>query len=285
MTDRFNQGGTPFTGIHSSPPVPYGVAKGDTLGRGRPLGKATNVYVEAGRVGAHPAPATILEVTPDGDPRQLSLTLNPPKGYDVTGQEAQWRNNADAFTGPFLENTDQTLAGNYIFFPEAFAIIEWGAGGLNNKAEADFSNGLCVNLVANFVRVRAQILEPIGGGPISTVYQFSAFIGEGRPKTTNAQRTITVQSAANTETAGIAIPRYAKTVLLCGTNPTFDDYTGTIKFYNSINTASATPIASFKFTNAGTPQPVRIPQGAYFFTVTSALPNTTNNRAIFDLSI
>lgn len=204
---------------------------------------------------------------------------------------------------------------------QAIAVIEWGIGGVQYKAEVDFLNGLCINLVASWVRVSAFLdalntegLEVDGGA-----YIFSAFIGPGYPKANNAQRTFYVGGLHNTadDYAGggysgyptrgynfpvqgsdpttnpqngqaqlFPVPYFAKlaTAICSRGNQKVDPWDVNVVFFR--DTQALNSLGQFRFTQ-DIREPCRIPNGAFFFSVHNNLGNplTEFAQVVFDLAI
>lgn len=208
---------------------------------------------------------------------------------------------------------------------QAIAVIEWGIGGVQYKAEVDFLNGLCINLVASWVRVGAFIdaLNTDGLVVDGGAYVFSAFIGPGFPKANNAQRTFYVGDLHNvgTDYAGggfTGYPSKGYNFLFQGSDPTNFPQNGQaqlwpVPYFAKLATAicsrgangfgaalnpwdvdivffrdtqAQNSLGSFRFTQ-DIREPCKIPNGAFYFSVHNNLGNpiTQPAQVIFDLAI
>lgn len=147
----------------------------------------------------------ILQISaPNEFAQQLQLVLSSPhlvSQYQFPGGVVPMDGSIQDASGD-RDNYDFYLHpsdSNNISWMQAIAVIEWGIGGVQYKAEVDFLNGLCINLVASWVRVGAFIDAINTDGTVvdGGAYIFSAFVGPGYPKANNAQRTFYVGSLLN----------------------------------------------------------------------------------------
>lgn len=280
----------------------------EKLSKGGMLGKRVVIpYFTTVGPGSHsaaqaqPAPVDVLKVQgDDGAAQQLCVTLSQTKltpgvlsANVITGDVQALtgeQDNIDASGAPQVGGRVNVAAAN-TRFANPLAIVQWGVGGVSNRAEVDYHNGLCINVVASWLRVSAAIEGP-NVITSSFPYVLGAFVGPGFPRANNAQRTILVESLdTDDESVVYTVPRYAKSVTLAGGNADNDVYLAYIRFWRS-NAGPAdyagVPVASYVM-SGNDPQPIVIPAGAYFFTIISGLPlgsqAINSHNAIFDLSI
>ena len=270
------------------------------LAVGNTLGKRVNqVYTGAVSAGsAQSAPMAMLAVSADDKcAHSMVLTLAPPEVYedlapplpdDIQNLSGSYDNitrqpvfPAGAVGGRVTATLGRVAMGNPV------AIIEWGIGGVASRVEADFSNGLCLNLQASFVRVRSFFDSVILGTAETAHYQTAAFIGPGHAKPMNAQRTVmmTDATAINTESAMYTVPRFAKSVHLCGANDVHDTFVGTIRFYRSNDAAAAGAVVADYIFAGNTAGPIPIPNGAYYFTFVPGIADCFACNAVFQLAV
>lgn len=268
------------------------------LARGAPLGKGTNLsFTGATSVGAaQSSPVDILNVQgADGDAQQMCVTLAPPEAYPFAAAAADIQTMSGSVDNISLVRTfPGGVAGKVIgtvpqlSFPNAVALVEWGIGGISNRVEADFSNGLCLNLTASFLRIKAFMQGAEGDGSMGTtgIYRLSGNVGPGFPKANNAQRTIPISELVlvNTESAVYTVPRYAKTVFLTGANVAKDLFSGFIRFYSCPDIVFITTPVSELFFSGNSAGPLPVPNGAKYFTFTPSIA-LASMSAVFDLAI
>lgn len=265
------------------------------LANGKTMGKRVVVRWP----GTHATlPTTIDILTIDGNnlnAAQMCLTLTPPKLIRNTLGPSFDGQNVQSMTGE-MDNEQLVAIGPDVSIPQCTAIIDWGIGGVGNTVEADFSNGLCLNLSASFLRVRAKVegnpdLDTTNGAIV-----LAAFVGPGVAKPNNAQRTIAIESNLGGEHS-IPVPRYAKMahLLQFATNvPVFTPVksSGVLRFWankDGVNAgALAIPIAQH-FVDSDHPFPVVVPNEAYYFSfvdTTAGGPyNFSSAKVVFDLAV
>jgi hypothetical protein len=261
-------------------------------------------------VQTQPAPLSILNLQgADQDTTQICVVLSEPKYIPSISSITELANGGDIqrLTGEQdnidLAGTSSNCGGAVrggtadVQIGNPVAVLEWGAGGVSSRAEIDFHNGLAINVVASWLRLLAFVESPtvqVGSFP----YVLAGFVGPGTPKPNNAQRTMPL-GTIDIDTAGnvFTVPRFAKSVMLCGGNQAGDAYTATIRFWRSTSGPadySSVPVAAFLFAaNAANAIPVPVPNGAYYFDVVSGIdavvdgnPGVLNShQAIFDLTI
>lgn len=290
------------------------------LAKGKPLGKKVDLLVSGFSQSVSQISAirstTMLEARGDDvAAMNLQITLAPPKVIPLNAaftaaqaKEAVERQNASGTSN----NDSSNLVGPNFQFTPIIALLEWGVGGYSNdKVEVDFSNGLCVNLTASYVRISASIdpylrIVPNTNLGSPAVYELAAFIGPGWAKPRNAQRTIALPQLAPTECSPIIpIPRYATSVKLVGSSPGTGavptlGWLATVVFFCSPGTGpsvlnpdlTAAPVP-VQFGNVlvadngsgpGSNE-IAIPNGAYFAAVINNGGDTLSPRLVFDLGI
>lgn len=233
-------------------------------------------------------PNDLLSVGGDSaDALQLCLTLAPPMLVPTPASfvagTTQISTGQDNFSLPGVNGAAGATA-----FANSVALIEWGIGGVKCAAECDFSNGLCLNLQASYVNVRAK-MELTNQLVQNALYTFGAFLGPGNAKPNNAQRTVDVtqpgQLAVDVESPVFPVPRFAKAVRVIGANAAHDLCVADLRFYRSIG-GTVDDFRMGDYTFAGnTPNSFHVPGGAYYFTVVSRMPGPSLFYAIFDLAI
>lgn len=263
--------------------------------RGQTIGKKAVVPLIGGGVQDVISAVTLLNIqSTDFYARQLCLTLQSPRfiandvvtalitAGNVQGLSGEYDNQVNGFPNFVIGNPS--------------AIIEWGIGGTNDRVEVDFSNGLCVNFQASFLRVTCK-MDTLGitEETDDVAYVLSAFIGPGNAKASNAQRSVSCGSFTDVGFSNLfAVPKYAKSVTLegvqaIGTVPGMTErFSGTIQFFRA-NAVSTDSMISESFFDESTHYPVNVPNGAIFFRVqnltTTHATSLTRVTAIFDLSI
>lgn len=278
LGDDFPSGGRPPPGADGGPVSEWGM-----LARGQTLGKRINIgYAGISIIGDATPSLNMFEVKgADEYALQLSVQLSPPRVFPNGSPPAAQLQNASG-TVDNIQAFDQGLG---IGWAEPFAIVEWGIGGVSNRCEADILNGLHLNVSASWLRIGAAIQSP-EALTTTTAYEISAFVGPGRPKDNNAQRSIQVNGAAGgvgSQSAAFPIPRYAKRVYLMGCNAAFDVYVGKLRFWRETALGAGAELGEYIFAG-NSPSPLPIPNGAYYFTVVNGI-DAAQNYAVFELSI
>lgn len=254
----------------------------------------------------------ILQVAaPNEFAQQLQIVLSSPKlvpdfqfpggivPTDGTIQDASGdRDNYDFYRHP-------NPAGD-VSWMQAIAVIEWGIGGVQYKAEVDFLNGLCINLVASWVRVGAFIDAVFINNDVQVIlsggaYIVSAFIGPGYPKSNNAQRTFYIGEV--TEPANViwrGFPKYGYGNIN-ETDPALAPLFGKVNLFPIPYFAKTATVIAYRDDGSGVPlpwdldiifyrdvrslwslghyhftpdirEPCRIPNGAMYFSVRNRVP-------------
>lgn len=274
----------------------------EKLAKGKTIGKSSNLIFDVSGFGVNGqglpnvSPTDILTVQgPDEAAMQFCLTLGVPQQFDQAFNAANSADIAakqDSYDNIAIVRTGMggdvggvlTGNGNNRIWANLVAEIEWGSGGINHRVEADFSNGLCVNLCGSFCRVRG-FAESNTAGFNSGYYRLAATLSPGYPKSFNAQRSIMAQSrpAINTETPMYTVPRFAKAVTLVGSNEAHDAFVGTLRFYREPNLANNNHVADMIFAGNNLQQ-FPVPNGAYYFTFFTGIANP-RQTAIFQLAV
>jgi len=255
------------------------------LAKGKTLGKTIDMAFDRTLPALSSNPVNMFEVSgADEFAMNLNVHVSPPKKLPGTGIPTGYSNNT--LKGGTQLNTEEplTLIGSGVW-ANPVVDLEWGIGGIANKATIDVLNGLAVNISASWVRVGGRIETPLGL-PGLTVYQLGCFVGPGFAKARSAQRTVIVNAltAANVDQGPFAIPTWAKTVYVTSANGAAVPavYTGFIRFLRSAALATDTVADYFYSSNVQTPFP--IPNGAYFFSIVPADANLSV-QVVFDLAI
>jgi hypothetical protein len=266
-----------------------GLSSWGRLRRGKTTGKSVNILLSAsGSIVdgiVRTAPTDMFTVNgKDDDAIPMTVTIPPIRAFD------------QAITGPPAGQSIQDLQGSYdtvqlikvatntlapLNLGNPIIILEWGVGGVSSEAEVDVINGACINLTANFVRARAAIEQP---GRTGVIYNIRSFIGPGRPKDRNAQRTLGGLLTHDGVTTNVLVtPRFAKTVYIAGSNSAGVGgiFTGSLRFWR--DPTLQTKVADYFF-NGNQPVPFPVPNGGYYFTLTPDDGNALMN-AVFDLAI
>lgn len=248
------------------------------LARGKTLGKKANVIFQSAGGLNEFSPVNVLELRGDDDcALPLSLLLSPPRVINdvaiTPGMNVQ-----------NLSGSTTIAGGTNVTAANPIAKVEWGIGGVAQEAICDIHQGLALNLSASFLRLSVAV-EEVDITATSEVYELSAFIGPGMPKTIGgATRTIVIGNVANGVESGVfVVPNFARRVYVCasagagGGVPVL-----TIRFYRSGAPGDFT--AEYIFAS-NSPSPIPIPNGSYFFTVTPGFAGVKSISTIFDLAI
>ncbi len=263
------------------------------LAEGQTLGKKCNIIFTPPAFGVRletPSPVNILQVqADDSKAHPLCVTLSPPQG--VLPPIAGFPADSQGITGT-ADNIEglNAPAGSQLVWANPVAVVEWGVGGISNRVECDFLNGLCLNLSASWVRIRA-IVESVEATTSLMAYTLGANIGPGNPKPNNAQRTVLPRIGAladGVESPVRPVPRYAKQVYVLGNVPIGQVFIGHIRFYrDNQGPAGIVPCGDLLFTS-NDHAPGLIPNGAMYFTVVNnsgAAAGNVTPYAVFDLAI
>lgn len=207
----------------------------------------------------------------DLDACQICLMLSRPELVTAVGVPASFPTQDIANT----QNSDNVPAGTRWGAP--FADVEWGIGGIKNKARVDILNGLGVNLNASWLSVSVGVECAFDTG--GQYYRLASFASPGSSKFPSAQRTIDVSGPYSSGIAGpYKVPAFAKRFWLLSSPADL----GTLEFWADPACAIAsmgtiTPIA-------GIYGPYPIPNQAYYFLYTR-LAGAPRVKAVFDLAI
>lgn len=252
----------------------------DWLSRGKTLGKSAVLSVRNG-VAFNEARGRVDVLELRGGDRYalpLSVTTAPPtvlpeNATVVPGQEQN--------TSGFIPLAERLAAGgSNLELPNILMRLQWGIGGVSYDVDLDVLHGSVVNIQASWVR--AFMYYEDTGFPTTAWYQVSAFVGPGKPSS-RAQRTQSLGILATGVASTIyATPRFAKDVLVTGSNNA-DVFVGTIRFYRDIQCLA--PVGEYLFAaNSSNNLPVPIPNGGYFYRVTPAIDLAFTN-AVFGLAV
>jgi len=279
------------------------------LARGKTLGKSAIINFDTVALLSQQqknAQVNLLEVQGDDEyGMPLCLTLLPPKTLfpvpaTIVNEQnlSGTRDNIDAF-----DSTAFTAGIVQQAFTNVGCQVEWGIGGASCQVEADVLNGLCLNLSASWVRVRA-FADVLAGQAGNNVYQLSAFLGPGNPKPTNAQRTLLLRNSAGVqgglvangaESAPIPIPRFAKRVYVYGIATTAVPavppilpitFVGSVRFWRDDLGATFSLLSNGEtLITANVHEPSVIPNGSYYFTVINNSGQSAQIVAVFELAV
>lgn len=252
------------------------------LSAGRTLGKRVVVDftpIAFGGAFVQPSPVNMLELRgEDKYAMQVALTLSPPKVIVAPAPP-----DLQSATGE-VDNTGTLLLPVGYSFANPVVIAEWGIGGVSNRVEADFANGLVLNLSASFLRISAFVDAQVQETTVRSLYVLSAFVGPGFAKANNAQRT-----QVNFPTGNIfPTPAYAKTVVVTGATFVAPTWSARITFFR--DTAGAQPMAQFVFGDGtaaagGINRPIDVPNGGYYWRITRLYAGAGVDNTTFDLAV
>lgn len=272
----------PFEAQASNPVAPkYGW---NALSNGRTVGNFVELPVAAA---AFFNTVDILEIAGgNADATQVGIMFCPPQNNANGG----FQDNVPLSGISVYGATPATVA---VTWPFMQGIVEWGIGGGSNRALFDINNGCSFNLMASsYVRLRVQAL--IAAVPNTAVFRYGAYVGPGIPKPLGATKSMIVGEglAVNTETAVIAVPPFARRMMLSGIDLTATPgaaFVGSARFYRGRAASPATTGVSSiaEYTFGGNPANsvwCAVPEGAMFFSVVPQSTNTTIS-ATFDLAI
>ena len=277
----------PYAPPGLSQPTPDQLSEWGRLSRGQALGKTAviaNVSTEDSPTNL-PAPISLLQIQgKDQDALNLSLVLAPPKIMTISAPQGagNWQNLSGFKTIQELPVGDLNPS-----WPEISAIVEWGIGGISQKAIVDFHNGAPVNLAASYVRVWGQI-ETIGSlePPDLVAWQIGASVSRGFTRGIGARRTMSGDCLANSPGDVLAVPAFARRVRLLGSNTGVGaSVVGvtnlTMRFYTA---KLGNAVGDILFTG-NTQDPVDIPGPGMYFQVVDGSGSNTRWTAVFELSI
>lgn len=265
------------------------------LARGKTLGRRSVLNV-TGAVGAKTVNSTqidILEIRgEDDDAMQIGLTLCPPKALATLGLALPPI--VDDINGQM--DSEQLLAiGAGFVWGRCEAIIEWGIGGTSCRVDADFHNGLLVNMQASWMRVRGNFKDD-GGGLAAAAYALTAFVGPAHASPSVAQSTVHVGNvtAPLTNSLVFPIPRFARNIqITCDAMDATNDYT----LFLNRGTNIPSQVSAIRFLAAAGSSPyfptltakIPIPGNAYYFHIQNNSAGIGAGsrifRAIFDLAV
>ena len=296
-------------GLH--PPIKEGTRLTDWgfLAQGRQLGKRVVCpFVSANSASQAQTPTVdMLNIQGnDEHAHQCLLTLCPPEIINTSNlnsaakQAAVVLQNQTGESGNIDEaNTLNQVGGvvgaspQQVSWANPIAIVKWGIGGAECRAEIDFANGITVSLAASWLRVSAMV-ESSGLSTSTFPYVLRAFVGPGWPRYNPAQRTYVMGPIANgAESSVFTVPRFAKSLRIVASDGSNNPpkMACAVSFWRD-PTGPTGGLGVGDFLQAGdTFDPIPIPNGAYFFTVLGKYAAsgggfvTPQYSAIFDLDI
>ena len=252
----------------------------DRLANGKPLGKKVIIPYTFDAAGVNVKSAvSVLQLhgETDLDAQQLSVLISAPRVIEGLQPAAIPAGSSEQNVSGSVGNEDSSAN-----WPDLYAEVEWGIGGVSNKALVDMINGCALNVCASFLRVRMGAAstgsEDDGGG----VFECSAYVGPGWPKQPNAQRTVFCDSFTAGETDIKATPHFAKSVTVVGTTGGATLWDGWINFYR--DRAKTFPVATYYF-NSNQELKFPVPNGAMYFTLSEGSSGLFSSRAVFELAI
>lgn len=254
------------------------------LSRGRGIGKKTIISFDNTVGQASPVDMLSVSSPSDVDTMQLAICLSTPRFIPRPAGGYPPNIDPQNLSGS-IDNDDALQAGIATIWGNVSAILEWGSGGVGQKAILDFCNGTCVKISASYVRLRG-VIETVDESLSAMAYELSAFISPGSPKDIAAQRTINLgQWDKDQESDPYSVPSFARRVFLAGISaaPASPPFAGVIRFWRDAACTTGF-VAEYAFTNASFAY-VPIPAGAYYFTMINTVDNFTHVSAVFDLAI
>lgn len=296
----------------------------ERLSKGQALGKKQVITVATQPAGgvAVSGNVDLLDIRGnDGDATEMVVTLIPPTAIlqvdlpggifppDFQNLTTSYRYDTLYTKGvPALPITQDFTA------PPAIAIVSWGIGGTEARAEVDFSYGATINVQGSFLRVSAFIDVPTETFYPGMAVVLGAFVGPGNTGRTNAQRTYfisTLEDSADAVYFGYPtfgygangyiaaagpgpnppgrrlypVPPFAKQVWILGQDKAgvqpyvFD---ADLEFYRDIY--SNKPVGT-RHVGIENPGPISVPNGAGYWTMHNNGATQKQVSATFDLSI
>ena len=274
------------------------------LSNGQPLGKRVVVLYPgfdpaAGPIGSAVSATSIFQVQGQNqDCAQLCVSIAPPRiiPVDPTTLPGDLQNQSGEVDAQSLINLGNFPGlGTAFGWTQPIVEIEWGAGGVQNRVEVDVGQGAVVNVSGSFVRARA-IFDNLPGN--AAAYVIAANISPGFHSGVPARRSLVYLSAdANVETAPQAIPRYAKTVTILGTDSTSPGsapnvISGFARFYISVGPGVPPALGragvADVFFSGNQPQPIAVPSNAAYMSIYSQTVPVVGDAvfvAAFDLAL
>jgi hypothetical protein len=263
--------------------------------KGLTIGKKAIVPLIGGSAQVVPSSITLLSIqSTDPYAQQLSVTLQPPKFMSNAAVTALLALGGEP-SGEFDNQVPNFPTGLTLGNPSV--IVQWGIGGTFDDVEADFGNGLCLNIPgASFLRVTCKMDSLNIPSTSDVAYVLSAFVGPGYPKALNAQKTVfTGDSFTEKDQVSdiFPVPKHAKMATLLGiqggTVPgDSDTFSGSIIFLRG-NDFTLANMISETFFDETTHYPINVPNGAFFFVnknlTTTVADTTVRMETIFDLSV
>lgn len=260
----------------------------DRLTQGRTIGTSVNLLCDTSLPGKGDFPQDIgvlqIEGT-DSDAMDLCVTLLPPL-LIPTASIPDYGTPTFNLNGNFSFHGSNQSAGVNSVFTDLYAVVEWGIGGKNVRAEVDIGNGAVVGVQASWLRVKMAIDLVGGAAGDPAVYLASAFVGPGGPRGgTRSQRTIAA-GATGTVNAGATsapkpVPTVASYATLIWTTAQAPVYS--LIFYR--DAAGTIEVGRYQYTATSGQITAKIPNGGYYFSILNGGAAPAAFRCIFDLTI
>lgn len=228
----------------------------------------------------------------DLDAGQLVVTLHPPRVIPLPFCEVrEWlakqnlsgeQTNADVTTCDF-PGTDEPIR-----WPPLEALVEFGVGGVSTKVIVDYLNGVTLNVIASFLRVRAIVTQTRDSGDIfgtSAAYYLAAHVGPGFAES-HVQRTIFVGKIDdNDESCVYEVPWFAKIATLVGCRRHHKHHpaltVGWIRFWQDPKGKDC--VGDFFVSDHQTR--IEVPNGAQYFSVVNKSGHDMKMSVIFELAL
>jgi hypothetical protein len=299
----------------------------ERLSKGQALGKKQVITVATQPAGGVAVSGTVdlidIRTTGRGDEDacEMVVTLLPPTAIllsnlpgGVFPQDPQNLTTSYPYDTLYAAGVPGLPATEDFTAPPAIAIVEWGVGGAQARAEVDFSYGATINVQGSFLRVKGFIDVPTETFYPGMAVTLGAFVGPGNTGRSNAQRTYYIsrlEDAADPVFFGYPtfgygpngyiaaagpgpnppgrrlypIPPFAKTLWilgqdLAGVQPYAFD--ADLEYYRDIY--SNKPIGNYHI-GTENPGPIPVPNGAGYWTIHNNAATQKQVTASFDLSI
>ena len=258
--------------------------------RGQALGKKTILNYDATSIVDQPAPVNLFDLRGlDIDACQLQVTLNSPLaipraeadlGIDIQNQTGE-------FTSQTVGSADYPGELDPIAWPPIVAILRWGVQGARAEAVVDFVNGTVINVPCSSIDVFAAIPpDAIHAPGTSGAYVVSAFVGPGRPRDGNAQRTIYLGQIANGDESDVfVVPAFAKRATLIGCDSSGGVPAVTVGYLRFWQRPDGARNVGNYIVSGNQPGPFNVPNAGAYFTVVSQMSVTALYAVCFELAI
>jgi hypothetical protein len=294
----------------------------ERLSKGQALGKKQVITVATQPAGGVAVSGTVdlidIRTTGRGDEDacEMVVTLLPPTAIllsnlpgGVFPQDPQNLTTSYPYDTLYAAGIPALPATEDFTAPPAIAIVEWGVGGAQARAEVDFSYGATINVQGSFLRVKGFIDVPTETFYPGMAVTLGAFVGPGNTGQTNAQRSYWISrletvaaggfptfgygpngyiAAAGPGIAGTRlypVPPFAKRAWvlgqdLAGVSPYAFD--ADLHFFRDIYAAK--PVGSYHV-GIENPGPISVPNGAGYWTIHNNAATQKQAAVSFDLSI